>query len=201
MSRFVRRAAAGAVVLLAVPSGLPAQAADRAAPVPPYSTHVIGASGVTPPGAAALSSGWASQAGAGVDVYTPFNVCELGAVLRTVRFRSRSAGLPAFRAYIVGLDWRFAVLRPAAVRPMVSVTAGDFLTVYDGDQPKGAGKESEIFVGATAAVAIRLVGATHAAIGVTGMQVLTSTPIRLTYATVGLAHTLATPGWLRGVLQ
>lgn len=202
MSSVLRHALTAAVVALPViPRGLSAQAPDSARAGHQYSTLLIGASGVTPPGSGALSSRWKPGAGAGIEVYTPFHVGELGAVARTMRYGSRSTDQPSFRAYIIGLDWRFPIARSAAVRPAVSVTAGDFLTVYDGEQPKGAGKESEIFIGATAAVAVRVVGQTYATLGIAGMQVLTSTPIRLAYATVGVAQALATPSWLRWVLQ
>lgn len=197
----MRRAAmTAAVALFVIPPALEAQAADSAS-IRPYSRVVIGASGVTPPASGSLSARWRSRAGAGVEVYTPFHLGEVGAVLRTMRYDSRSPDQPGFRAYVIGLDWRFAIARSNAVRPTVSLTAGDFLTVYDGDQPKGAGKESEIYVGANAAVAIRIHGGTHATAGVTGLQVLTSTPIRLTYATFGIAQALTSPAWLRGALQ
>lgn len=201
MSSFTRRATlTAAVALFVIPPALAAQAADSASN-PPYSMLIIGASGVSAPTSGSLSARWRSRAGAGLEAYTPFHVGEVGAVLRTMRYDARTPDQPGFRAYLIGLDWRFAVARSSAVRPTVSVTAGDFLTVYDGDQPKGAGKESEIFVGAKAAVAIRIRGGTHATVGVTALQVLTSTPIRLTYATFGIAYALATPAWLRGALQ
>lgn len=182
-------------------TSLGAQAADSLSRARPYSTLTVELSGVQPVSSGSLASRWQPSHGIGVDVHTPFHIGELGATIRAVRYRSRAGTEPSFQSYLLGLDLRFPLAAMQSLRPTLSITAGDFLTIYDGVQSKGAGKESEIFIGANAAVALPLRRAAQARIGLTTLQVLTSTPIRLTYVTAGVTYSLATPAWLLRMLQ
>lgn len=174
---------------------------DSTVPRTPYSSLDVGA-GVTrvvSPGS--LGTDWSASSGVRVDVHTPFHVGELGASVATMRFDARSTSQPDFRAWLLGLDWRVAVPSPRWIRPRVALTVGDFLTVFDGVEVKGMAKESEVFIGGLVDLEIPIAGATSATIALTGLQVLTSTPIRLGIASAGIAHSFATPRWMRRVIE
>ena len=172
-----------------------------APPARPYSTITVEVAGMRQPRTGNLAAYWDDRTGVSLGVHTPFHLGEVGIAARTARFESRAAGIPSFRSYMLGVDWRFTLPGTAWVQPDVSATAGDFLTIYDGEQAKGAGKESEIFIGAAAGLRLRATRDTRVRAMVTVMQVLTSTPIRLVQATLGASHTLATPGWLMRVIE
>lgn len=195
------RAAAALAAVLAAP-GLPlhAQDADTAVNRRPYSTLSVSASGARAATSGRLDDFWEAGPGAQVTIHTPFHVGELGASLMSLRYRPKGTQ-PAFRAYVIGLEWRLGLPSAGRIRPTVALAAGDFLTTFDGVETKGLAKESEIFAGGTAALALRLARGTEATLGVTGMQVLTSTPIRLAFVTAGISQTVGTPRWLRGVIE
>lgn len=174
---------------------------DTAARRPPYSSLdvAVGGARVVAPGS--LGADWRARDGVRAAVHTPFHVGELGASVSTMRFDARSDAQPDFRAYLIGLHWRLPVPAPAWIRPRVSVTAGDFLTIFDDVEVKGLAKESEVFLGGTVDLEFPLAGATSLTVGFTGMHVLTSTPIRLGIASAGVAHSFATPRWFRRVLE
>lgn len=167
----------------------------------PYSAITVEAAGVHHLRTGSLAAYWDEQPGVSLGIHTPFHLGEIGVAARTARFESRAEGIPSFRSYVLGVDWRFTLPGTAWMQPDVSVTAGDFLTVYDGVQVKGAGKESEIFIGTTAGLRLALTRRTRVRAAVTALQVLTSTPIRLTQATLGASHTFGTPGWLMRVIE
>ena len=172
-----------------------------AAPARAYSSLTVEAAGVRHLGTGDLGLYWNDRAGVGLAVHTPFHIGEFGIAFSTSRFENRAPGVPSFRSYLIGIDWRFPLPGTGWMRPDVSAMAGDFLTVYDGEQAKGAGNESEIFIGAAAGVRLRLARGTHVRAAVTAMQVLTSTPIRLTQATLGVSRTVATPRWIMTVIE
>ena len=148
-----------------------------------------------------LAPYWHDRPGMSLAIHMPFYLGEVGVAARTSRFESRASGPPSFRSYVLGVDWRFVLPGTAWLRPDISATAGDFLTVYDGEQAKGAGKESEIFIGAAAGLRLGVTRDTRVRAAVTAMQVLTSTPIRLMQATLGVSHTLASPAWVMRVIE
>lgn len=189
------------VSLSLVPHGRAIAQDSTAAAPPPYSTLTVGIAGGSEFAAGRLDRYWSSSAALRVDVHTGFHAGEVGAFALTVPYRARTDSQPDYRAYVIGLDWRFAPGATARLTPLVSVSAGNYLMVFDGVDVKGLARESEIFVGGSAGVAARIHGGTAVTLLVTGMQVLTSTPIRSAFVTAGISQRLATPRWLRGVLE
>jgi hypothetical protein len=174
---------------------------DSTVPRSPYSSldAGIGVTRVVAPGS--LGTDWDASSGVRVDVHTPFHVGELGASVSTMRFDARSTSQPDFRAWLIGIDWRVGIPSPRWIRPRLALTVGDFLTVFDGVEVKGMAKESEVFIGGSVDLEIPIAGATSATIALSGLQVLTSTPIRLGIASAGIAHSIATPRWMRKVIE
>lgn len=192
-----------AAVLAATVVLAPRARAQAAAPEArtPYGTVTVALSGAQPVAEGALAPWWEAGRGLRLDVHVPFYVGDVGAWAMRVPYAARTDSQPDFDAYVVALEWRFAAPASWPVRPHAGVSAGNFLTTFDGVETKGLAKESEILVGASGGLTVRLAGATHLTAGVTGLQVLTSTPIRVAFATVGIAHTFRTPGWMRGVIE
>lgn len=166
-----------------------------------YSTVTAGISATRSIADGALGQYWDAGTGARVDVSTRFHVGDVGAFVVTIPYTARSVSQPDFRAFVIGLDWRVVAPRAWRVRPSIGITAGDLLTTFDGVETKGLSKESEIFLGGTAGLALRVHGGTHLTATATALQVLTSTPIHTASVSVGLAHEFSTPGWLRGVIE
>lgn len=166
-----------------------------------YSSVTAGISATRSIADGALEQYWDAGTGARVDVSTRFHVGEVGAFVVTLPYTARSTSQPDFRAFVIGVDWRVAAPRTWRVRPSVGVTAGDLLTTFDGVETKGLSKESEIFLGGTAGLALRVYGGSQITATATAIQVLTSTPIRTASVSVGLAHEFSTPRWLRGVIE
>ena len=166
-----------------------------------YSTLTLGVSGGHAVADQPVDRYWSSSTAVRVDVHTQFHVGDVGLYVVTLPYTASSADQPDFRAWILAADWRFAPSAPMPVKPMISVSAGNYLTTFDGVETKGLAKESEIFVGGSVGVAVRIHGGTHATASWTGIQVLTSTPIRSAFLTFGLAQTMTTPRWMRRVLQ
>lgn len=178
-----------------------AAAQQPAVPARPYSTITVEVAGMHHPRTGSLGAYWDDRPGMSLGVHMPFYLGEVGVAARTARFESRAPGIPSFRSYVLGVDWRFVLPGTAWLRPDLAATAGDFLTVYDGEQAKGAGKESEIFIGATAGLRLGITHDTRVRVAVTAMQVLTSTPIRLAQATLGVSHAVASPAWIMRVFE
>ena len=178
-----------------------AQDSTRAPASPAYSTMSVGIAGGRTIDDGALADFWDSGTTLRLDVYTRFHRGDVGAWLLTLPWDARSAEQPDFRAYIFGLDWRFTRSVTRWLRPSASVSAGNFLSTFEGVETKGLKKESEIFIGASAGLAVGVTRATSLTATVTGINVFTSTPIRTTFATVGVSHGFATPDWLRGVFE
>ena len=172
-----------------------------AAPGRTYASVTVGISATRSVADGVLGQYWDAGTGARVDVSAPFHVGDVGAFVVTLPYTARSTSQPDFRAFVIGLDWRLVAPRAWPVRPSIGLTAGDLLTTFDGVETKGLSKESEIFLGGTAGLAVRVAGRTSVTATATAIQVLTSTPIRTTSVSVGLAHEFATPGWLRGVIE
>ena len=215
--RCVRRAGvllAGLALCLFIPippAALHAQvvypeAADARAPGIPrrdaYSTLTFGASAVGIASSGALDEYWTPGTGVRADAFTPFHVGEIGASLGTARFAARTADQPSFRAFLIALEWRFASRQPGWwIQPDASVAAGDFLTLYDGVDVKGLANESELYAGASVGAAVPLFRNTTLTARATALHVFTSTPIRLVTMSVGVAHTITTPGWIHGAIE
>lgn len=195
-----RTAALVAASIAALALRADAQDSTRAS-IAPYGTVTIGLSGAAPVAEGALAPWWDAGRGVRLDVHVPFYVGDVGAWAMRVPYTARADAQPDFDAYVVALEWRVSAFPTSRVRPHVAVSAGNFLTTFEGVDTKGLAKESEILVGASGGLALRVTGATSVTTSVTGLQVLTSTPIRLAFATIGIAHTLRTPGWLRGVIE
>jgi hypothetical protein len=188
---------------ICMPSAVRAQDApiDSAGKRAPYSSLDVSVKGARVVSAGSLGADWRARDGVRMDVHAPFHVGELGVSVSTMRFDARAGAQPDFRAYLIGLDWRFAVPAPGWIRPRLSITAGDFLTIFDDVEVKGMAKESEVFVGGSIDVAFPVAGATSLTVGITGVRVLTSTPVRLGVASAGVAHSFTTPLWLRRVIE
>lgn len=190
-----------AICLAAPAAELRAQDSAFAAPRRPYATLRIGAFGAHPLAPGSIDRYWDVGSGGGIAVHTPFHAGDIGAFVTVLPYRARTSSQPDFRAYVIGLDWRVAPPPDWRVRPIVSVNVGDFLTTFENVQTKGLAKESEIFFGGTAGLDVRVSGSTSVTAAVTGIQVLTSTPIRTAYGSVGVAHDIGTPRWLRRVIE
>jgi hypothetical protein len=193
-----RVTALAATVVLAARGDAQEARRDAAAP---YGSVTIALSAAQPVAEGALEPWWDAGRGVRLDVRIPFYVGDVGAWVMRVPYTARAETQPDFDAYVVALEWRFAPFATSRVRPWAGIGAGNFLTTFDGVETKGLGKESEILVEASGGVSLRVARATSVTAGVTGLQVLTSTPIRLAFATVGVSHTVRTPGWLRGVIE
>ncbi|HEU5174350.1 MAG TPA: hypothetical protein VFT96_06330 [Gemmatimonadaceae bacterium] len=166
-----------------------------------YSTVTVALSAARSIADGALGPYWDAGTGARVDVSTRFHVGDVGAFVVTLPYTARSASQPDFRAFVIGVDWRVVAPRTWRVRPSIGITAGDLLTTFEGVETTGLSKESEIFLGGTAGLALRVHGGTQLTATATAIQALTSTPIRTASVSVGLAHEFSTPGWLRGVIE
>ena len=167
----------------------------------PYSAVTIALSGVQPTGSGRLEDYWDAATGIRLDIHMPFHVGEAGLTATTLRYETRAAEQPGYRAIIIGANWRFPFGGVRRVQPALSVEAGNFMTIFDGEQAKGLGKESEIYIGAGAGLGVVLAGATSLTVGADARHVFTSTPVRLVSLRAGLAHTFATPRWLRAVIE
>lgn len=167
----------------------------------PYGSLTIGASAARPLSDGALDRYWASGAGVRVNVSTRFHRGDIGAFAVTMPYTARADSQPDFRAYLIGVDWRMSAPARWRVRPSIGVDVGAMLSTFDGIEVKGLSKESEIFIGATAGLALRVFGRTWMTATGTGVQVLTSTPIRTSSLSLGVAQTFATPAWLRAVIE
>ena len=166
-----------------------------------YSAVTVGISGARSIADGALEQYWDAGTGARVDISTRFHVGDVSAFVVTLPYTARSASQPDFRAFVIGVDWRVVAPRAWRVRPSIGITAGDLLTTFDGVETTGLSKESEIFLGGTAGLALRVHGGTQLTATATAIQALTSTPIRTASVSLGLAHEFSTPGWLRGVIE
>lgn len=189
------------VVVCAAPWGVAAAQDSTTASGGAYSMLTLGVSGGRAVADRPVDRYWSSSTAVRVDVHTRFHVGDIGLYVVTLPYAAYSAEQPDFRAWILAADWRFAPAAPMPIKPMISVSAGNYLTTFDGVETKGLAKESEIFVGGSVGVAARIYGGTHATATWTGLQVLTSTPIRSAFVTFGLAHTVATPRWMRTVFE
>lgn len=167
----------------------------------PYSAVTVAVSGVRLATAGGLEEYWDAGNGIRLDVHMPFHIGEAGITASTLRHEARGPEQPGFRAIVVGASWRFPLGGARRLRPALAVEAGNYMTIFDGEQPKGLGKESEIYVGGGAALAIALARGTSLVFGADARHVFTSTPVRLGSLHAGLAHTFATPGWLRAVVE
>lgn len=174
--------------------------ATAAAPAP-YSTLTIGMSAGRSIHDGELDRYWSSATPLRLDVHTAFYAGEAGAFVLTLPYAARSREQPDYRAYAIGLDWRFAPAAHLPVHPVVSVSAGNYLMTFEGVTTKGLAKESEIFVGGSAGLAARVRRGTSITALATGLRVFTSTPIRTGFATVGISHRFTTPGWMRRVFE
>lgn len=192
----MRRAAAAVLAIALLAASEPSDAQGG-----PYSSVAVRVAGVRATSDGALAEWWESGNGGGIELHLPFYAGEIGGFAYTLPFVARGDSQPDFRAYLVALDWRFALPAPPWVRPSVSVAAGDFLNTYDGVTAKGLAKESEIFVAATVRLDAPVTRRTAVSASFVGAQVLTSTPLRLGVATVGVSHRIAAPAWLRRVLE
>jgi hypothetical protein len=181
----------------------PLCAQDVAAPVDrgTYASVTVALSGTHQVSSGRLEDYWDAGNGIRFDVHMPFHVGEAGISATTLRYETRSADQPGFRAILIGASWRFPLVGGRRVRPSLSLEAGNFMTIYDGEQPKGLGKESEIYVGGGASLAVMVAGGTSLVLGADARHVFTSTPVRLTSARAGVAHTFGTPRWLRAVIE
>lgn len=167
----------------------------------PYSSVTVGLAAARQANSGRLEDYWDAGSGVRLDVHMPFHVGEAGITATTLRYAARGPDQPGFRTILVGADWRFPLGGLRRVRPSVSMEAGNFMTIFDGEQPKGLGKESEIYVGIGASLAVRLVRGMALTLGGEVRHVFTSTPIRLASVRAGLGHTFVTPRWLRAVVE
>ena len=192
---------AGCCTLGAIAPELGAQDTTTHARVAPYSTVTVALSGVRPASSGRLEDYWTAGNGLRFDIHMPFHVGEAGITATTLRHEALGTEQPGFRAIIIGANWRFPLGNSRRVRPAIAVEAGNFMTIFDGEQPKGLGKESEIYVGGEASVRIAVLGGTSVLLGADARHVFTSTPVRLTSLHAGLAQTMSTPRWLRAVIE
>lgn len=195
-----RTATLVAASAVAVATRADAQDSTRA-PAAAYRTVSVALAVAAPIAEGALAPWWDAGRGVRLDVHVPFYVGEVGGWAMRVPYTAQADAQPDFDAWVVALEWRFSPFSTSRIRPHLGVSAGNFLTTFDGIETKGLAKESEILVGASGGLAVRVSGATSLSATLTGLQVLTSTPIRLGFATIGIAHTVRTPGWLRGVIE
>lgn len=167
----------------------------------PYASVTVALSASRQASSGRLEDYWDAGSGARLDIHMPFHFGEAGITATTLRYDSRSPEQPGFRAILVGANWRFPLGASRRIRPSLAVEAGNFMTIFDGEQAKGLGKESEIYVGAGASLAIAIAGGTAITLGADARHVFTSTPVRLASVRAGVAHTFATPRWLRTVVE
>jgi len=201
--RAPRRVQTPLALVLALLGAAGSAGAQSARPAP-YSTLTVRAGATDAIRSGRLATYWTTRPGAALEIRMPFHAGAIGASVQAVPFSARSGATgaqPDFQSYLIGLDWQFERRLGGWLVPSLTLRAGDFLTVFEGVTTYGAGKESEIFVGGSAGLAIPLARGVHVAVAISGAQVLTATPIRLTYATVGVERAFATPRWMRRVLE
>ena len=185
----------------AAASPLHGQDAGTAPTAAPYGAVTVALSGVRLASAGRLEDYWDAGNGIRLDIHMPFHVGEAGITATTLRHEPLGPGQPGFRAIITGASWRFPLRRSRRIRPALSLEAGNYMTIFDGEQPKGLGKESEIYIGGGGAIDIALSRGTSLVLGAEARHVFTSTPVRLGALHAGLAYTFASPHWLRGVVE
>lgn len=192
---------AGAGILGADVVPLHAQDVTSPSQAAPYASVTVAMSAAHQASSGRLEDYWNAGNGIRLDVHMPFHVGEAGVTGTTLRYEPRSAEQPGFRAIIVGASWRFPFAVARRLHPALSIEAGNFMTIFDGEQAKGLGKESEIYVGAGGSLRAAIAGGTSLTLGADARHVFTSTPLRLASLHAGVAHTFATPRWLRGVVE
>ena len=143
---------------------------------------------------------WTAAEGGLLTLRTPFYLgyVELGGGAH--RFDPVTPEVPDFHALMVlagwGLDGQVRRLGASA-----GVRIGNYRMTFDDDTFRGWQTESELLLGATARVQVRLVRGLH--VFGTGSYMKTFTYIRLQQVLVGggLALQVQTPGWLKPVLE
>ncbi|MBA3890236.1 MAG: hypothetical protein H0X64_06875 [Gemmatimonadaceae bacterium] len=192
---------AATLLLVADTTSLGAQAPASPHSRAPYSSLTVSVAASRQASSGRLDDYWDAGRGVRIDIHTPFYLGDAGLTATTLRYATRTASQPGFRAIVAGANWRFPIGTTARLRPALSVEAGNFMTIFDGDQPKGLGKESEIYAGGGASLGVAIAAGTAAVFGADARHVFTSTPIRMVSLHAGIAHTFATPGWLRAVIE
>lgn len=142
------------------------------------------------------------QPGYGLDVgaHTPFyrGVVEVGTSWH--RYRSGDGAVPRFEAFWIFAGWGIPLPITPWLNTLTGVRLGNYLMWFDDDTP-GLVRENELTLGVHGRLSIPIGNSWSLFAGGACQKTFTALRINLWYVSVGVAHGLRSPSWLKQFLR
>ncbi|MEX2582117.1 MAG: hypothetical protein WD766_02515 [Gemmatimonadota bacterium] len=171
-------------------------------PAEAFSILDVQAAGVLNVDSGELGDLWRSRHGFLVRLATPFYIGTGAIAVQQTGFGGRRPDRPDFRMRTATAEWNVDGQFSRGVRGFAGVHAGSTgMSFLDAEHLSDNTEENEFVAGIQGGASLRLSGGLAATAIASHRKVFTRHPLRLTFLTLGLGYSFATPRALRAFLE